>query len=166
MERQVFEKEAARLRPMLVRYAIRMVHDEDMAEDLVQDTLLKLWNIHDTLEQYRSVDALATTIIKNLSLNAIRDNHKADVDEETIVQIADSSSFEEDMMDEEETTEVMQMIKALPDMQQTVLKMKHVDGLEIDEIAQMIGCKQDAVRQNLSRARKKIREQFLNRNRI
>ena len=58
---------------MLVRYAIRMVHDEDKAEDLVQDTLLKLWNIHDSLEQYRSVDALATTIIRNLSLNAIRE---------------------------------------------------------------------------------------------
>ena len=149
MERQGFEKEATRLRPMLVRYAIRMVHDEDKAEDLVQDTLLKLWNIHDSLEQYRSVDALATTIIRNLSLNAIRDDHKADVDE--------------DMMDAEETSEVMRLIGLLPDMQQTVLRMKHVEGLEIDEIAQMIGSKPDAVRQNLSRARKKIRDQFLNR---
>lgn len=163
MERQGFEKEATRLRPMLVRYAIRMVHDEDKAEDLVQDTLLKLWNIHDSLEQYRSVDALATAIIRNLSLNAIRDDHKADVDEEAMAQIADTSSFENDMMDAEETSEVMRLIGLLPDMQQTVLRMKHVEGLEIDEIAQMIGSKPDAVRQNLSRARKKIRDQFLNR---
>lgn len=148
---------------MLVRYAIRMVHDEDKAEDLVQDTLLKLWNIHDSLEQYRSVDALATTIIRNLSLNTIRDDHKADVDEDTMAQIADTSSFENDMMDAEETSEVMRLIGLLPDMQQTVLRMKHVEGLEIDEIAQMIGSKPDAVRQNLSRARKKIRDQFLNR---
>ena len=148
---------------MLVRYAIRMVHDEDKAEDLVQDTLLKLWNIHDSLEQYRSVDALATTIIRNLSRNAIRDDHKADVDEDMMAQIADTSSFENDMMDAEETSEVMRLIGQLPDMQQTVLRMKHVEGLEIDEIAQMIGSKTDAVRQNLSRARKKIRDQFLNR---
>jgi len=148
---------------MLVRYAIRMVHDEDKAEDLVQDTLLKLWNIHDSLEQYRSVDALATTIIRNLSLNTIRDDHKADIDEDAMAQIADTSSFENEMMDAEETTEVMRLIGQLPDMQQTVLRMKHVEGLEIDEIAQMIGSKPEAVRQNLSRARKKIREQFLNR---
>ena len=67
------------------------------------------------------------------------------------------------MMDAEETSEVMRLIGLLPDMQQTVLRMKHVEGLEIDEIAQMIGSKPDAVRQNLSRARKKIRDQFLNR---
>ena len=40
--------------------------------------------------------------------------------------------------------------------------MKEVEGYETNEIAQIIGCSEDAVRQHLSRARKRIKETFLN----
>jgi RNA polymerase sigma-70 factor (ECF subfamily) len=39
--------------------------------------------------------------------------------------------------------------------------MKHIDGFEIEEIAGITGCRPEAVRVNLSRARKKVKEIFL-----
>ena len=40
------------------------------------------------------------------------------------------------------------------------LRMKHVDGFEVEEIAGLTGSTPEAVRMNLSRARKRVREQF------
>ena len=43
--------------------------------------------------------------------------------------------------------------------------MKHIEGFEVEEIARMTGSTPVAVRTNLSRARKKVREQFMIHNR-
>ena len=50
-----------------------------------------------------------------------------------------------------------------PDRQQTILRMKHIDGMEVPDIARLTGCSPEAVRMNLSRARRQIRDQFLTR---
>ena len=55
---------------------------------------------------------------------------------------------------------VMQIIDRLPDLQQSILRMKHIDGFEIDEIAEITGSRPESVRMNLSRARKKVKEMF------
>ena len=56
---------------------------------------------------------------------------------------------------------VMHIMEQLPGLQQTILRMKHVDGFEVKEIAELTGSTPEAVRVNLSRARKKVRELFL-----
>ena len=48
--------------------------------------------------------------------------------------------------------------------EQAILRMKHIDGFEVEEIARLTGSTVIAVRTNLSRARKKVREQFMKRN--
>ena len=46
-------------------------------------------------------------------------------------------------------------------MQQAVLRMKHLDGLEVGEIAELPGSTPEAVRMNLSRARRRVKEMFM-----
>ena len=53
------------------------------------------------------------------------------------------------------------IIDKLPDREQAVLRMKHIDGMEIAEIAELVGSNQIAVRTALSRARKKVRDIYL-----
>ena len=60
--------------------------------------------------------------------------------------------------------ELLELIATLPDLQQAILRMKHIDGFEVEEIARLTGSTVIAVRTNLSRARKKVREQFMKRN--
>jgi translation elongation factor TU len=56
---------------------------------------------------------------------------------------------------------VMQLIATLPDAQQAILRMKHIDGLETSEIASITGSSEEAIRKNLSRARKRILKMFI-----
>ena len=55
------------MRPQLLQLAIRYLNNGDDAEDVVQDTLLKLWFLRDRLEDYRSVESLASVITRHLA---------------------------------------------------------------------------------------------------
>ena len=154
------------MRPALLRLAMRYTEDTDEAEDVIQDVLLKLWFLRDRLDRYRSIDALATVITKHLCLNWKRDRHPDFValEEGMIIFVEDTP--EQELVREERMEELLALIGKLPDLQQAILRMKHVEGFEVEEIARLTGRNPVAVRTNLSRARKKVREQFLMKNKI
>ena len=164
MEQQKFEIEAKRMRPALLRMATHYTEDTDEAEDVVQETLLKLWFLRDRLSQYRNVEALALVITKHLCINRKRGKHLVTVSLEEGLTIIGEQSPERRLMDEERMQELLELIATLPDLQQSILKMKHIEGMEVEEIARLTGSTPIAVRTNLSRARKKVREQFMKRN--
>ena len=164
MERTMFEIEAKRMRPALLRLAIRYTEDTDEAEDVIQDVLLKLWFLRDKLDRYRSIDALAIVVTRHLCLNHKRDMHLETVPLEEGFSILGEDTPEQDLMRGEKMDELLALIETLPDLQQAILRMKHIEGMEVEEIARLTGSNPVAVRTNLSRARKKVREQFLMRN--
>ena len=161
MERQQFEIEAKRMRPALLRLASRYMEDADEAEDVIQDVLLKLWFLREKLDRYRSVDALAMVITKHLCINQLRTRRMETVELQQDMQIAGSETTDQRLLEAEETREVLRVISTLPNLQQAVLRMKHIEGFEVEEIARLTGSTPLAVRTNLSRARKKVREQFI-----
>ena len=152
------------MRPALLRMATHYTEDTDEAEDVVQETLLKLWFLRDRLSQYRNVEALAMIITKHLCINRKRGQHLVTVSLEEGLTIIGEQNPERRLMDEERMQELLDMIATLPDLQQSILKMKHIEGMEVEEIARLTGSTPIAVRTNLSRARKKVREQFMRRN--
>lgn len=161
MERKEFETASENLRPKLMNVAFRLLKDEEDAKDIVQDALLKMWSIRQTLEQYSSVEALGMTIVRNLSISQLRAARHLQSDTiDDHYDITDEQGADDALLNKEETAVAMKLIADLPDMQQSILRMKHIDGLEVSEIAKLIGAKEEAVRSNLSRARKKILEQF------
>jgi len=164
MEQHKFEIEAKRMRPALLRMALHYTEDEDEAEDVVQEALLKLWFLREQLETYRSIDALAKVITKHLCLSRKRGRHLEKVPLEEGMTIVGEESPEREMIKGERMDELLKLIAGLPDLQQAVLRMKHIEGFEVEEIARLTGSNPIAVRTNLSRARKKVREQFLRRN--
>ena len=161
MERQQFEIEAKRMRPALLRLASRYMEDADEAEDVIQDVLLKLWFLREKLDRYRSVDALAMVITKHLCINQLRTRRMETVELQQDMQIAGSETTDQRLLEAEETREVLRVISTLPNLQQAVLRMKHIEGFEVEKIARLTGSTPIAVRTNLSRARKKVREQFI-----
>ena len=152
------------MRPALLRLAMRYTEDTDEAEDVIQDVLLKLWFLRDRLDRYRSVDALAIVVTKHLCINRRRRMHLETVALEEGFGIIGEDTPEQDLMNEERMDELLALIETLPDLQQAILRMKHIEGMEVEEIARLTGSNPIAVRTNLSRARKKVREQFLMRN--
>ena len=161
MERKEFESRITRMRPQLLQLAIRYLNNGDDAEDVVQDTLLKLWFLRDRLEDYRSVESLASVITRHLAISCIRSRRAGVVDIDELYDVKGDESTEMKIIREESLKEIFDAISALPDLQQSILRMKHVEGFEVEEIAAITGSNPRAVRVNLSRARKRIKQQFM-----
>lgn len=166
MDRSEFERMAPRLRERIVSFVIGMSAeaDSDMADDVAQDTLLKLWMMRDKLEQYRSIDSLAFVIARNRTLDLLRGSYgTSTVGMEHVGQMAGGMSPEESLIDSEEEAGVMEIISSLPSVQQAVIRMKHIEGLEVGEIARITGSTPGSIRVALSRARQNIKDIFMQR---
>ena len=160
MEQAQFKKEVLPLRERLLSYAERLMENKSDAEDIIQEVFLKLWCMRSDLSNYASVEALSVTMTKHLCLNQLKLNQREQEDLDRLVLIDRNISPADQIEQKDSIAQVMRIIDHLPDLQQAVLRMKHIDGMEIDEIAALTGSAPEAIRMNLSRARKKVKEIF------
>ena len=161
MEQQKeLERVIVGMRRRLMDEARRFLRNQDEAEDTVQDVVLKLWTMRDRLGDYRSVEAMAVVITRHLCLSRKRDYGKC-LDLQALKETTGSGSPEQLLIGRETEGRLLELIDSLPDRQQAILRMKHVDGMETDEIAALTGMTADSVRQNLSRARRNIMKRFI-----
>lgn len=163
MDRERFEKFAKEYRPTAAEVARRIVRDNDAAEDITQEVFLKLWNIRESLDRYRSPQSLVAVMARNMAVDYIRRNQMQSLSLDAAEQIAADLSPEERMINDEQSQAVDRMLASLPDSQQSILRMRHIEGMETAVIARTIGSSEGAVRVALSRARQRIKELFLNR---
>jgi RNA polymerase sigma-70 factor (ECF subfamily) len=160
MEKERFIQTVLPLRPRLVAYAESFMDNPDDAEDITQEVLLKLWTMKSELNICNSILALSLKMTKNLCLNALKYRDDRHVSMETVKEDASAASPYTILEQKDNLQQVTQIINRLSGLQQAILKMRHVDGLEIDEIAELTGSTLEAVRMNLSRARKKVKNLF------
>ncbi|MEY8485587.1 RNA polymerase sigma factor [uncultured Parabacteroides sp.] len=161
MEQEQFKIEVVPLRGKLSGCARRLLDDPQDVEDVVQEVFLKMWYIREELDRYESVEALAVQITKHLCLNRLRAfRYRQEKLSDSAVITADDNPYVA-LEQKDSVSQVMHIMELLPGLQQTILRMKHVDGFEVKEIAELTGSSPEAVRVNLSRARKKVKELFL-----
>lgn len=161
MELEAFKIAVLPLREKLFRYSLKMTEEKADAEDIVQEAFLKLWYIRDKLDGYQSVEALAMQVAKNLAIDKLRRRRPEGPDIETLAVDSGIRNPAELLEQQDAVERIRKLIGQLPTLQQTIIRMKDVEGYELQEIAEITGTQVEAVRVNLSRARKKIREQFL-----
>ena len=161
MELETFKSTVLPLRDKLLKYSVKLTDDGADAEDIVQEAFLKLWYIRDRLDGYQSVEALSVQVVKNLCLDKLRSKRMDRMPENSESILADTVTPEQLLEQHDAAAIIGRLIQQLPTLQQCIIQMKDVEGYELSEIAQITGTQIESVRVNLSRARKKVREQFL-----
>lgn len=161
MELKQFKIDVLPLREKLLNYARKLTEDPSDAEDAVQEVMLKLWNMRRKLDEYRSIEALAMTMTHHLCMDIWR-ARRPDALSLDQVQAPSQSATPERLLEEKDEFRLMrEIIDSLPSLQRTIIQMKDVQEYETDEIAEITGCNPEAIRSNLSRARKKVRDIYL-----
>jgi RNA polymerase sigma-70 factor (ECF subfamily) len=161
MSQERFKAEILPIRDKLFHIAHKLLPEEEDAEDAVQEVLLKLWNTRDSLGSYDNVAAFATTVTKNHCLDKLRVKKRTDTLDD-IHYLHEASDNPYLQLERSNTEEVLRkIIEQLPPLQQTIIRMKDMEEYEVEEIAEITGTKPDAIRVNLSRARKKVREEYI-----
>ena len=153
MEVSEFEYIAVSLRQKVIGTSCNLGLSVSEAEDIAQDVMLKLWSMHESLEQYHSIDALAIVMAKRLILNERRRRPTSPL-EENLNLIADNGNIPNELLEKDETEAwIIKKIDALPTTQHTILYMRQVEKRSNTEIAQILGIGKDSVCALLSKAR-------------
>ncbi len=155
---QAFESTMLPHAPALLRTASRLCRTSAMAEDLVQETMLRAWRSFERFEEGTNAKAWLFTIMMNLWKRAHRDSARR-IEEVTgcdLEPFVAPSAMEERVT----TREVLAALDALPVEQKTVLLLAAVEGLAIKEIASALSIPSGTVMSRLGRARAALRLSF------
>jgi RNA polymerase sigma-70 factor (ECF subfamily) len=161
MNLEEFKIQVLPLKDKLYRLSLRLLGKVEEAEDTVQDAMLKLWMKKEELSGYQSVEALAVVMTRNICLDRIRSKDfrvqrlpdrqevAGAVDPGEVLENKDLGGF------------IRKVVESLPEQQKTILHLRDIEGYEYEQIAEVMDMNVNAIRVNLSRARKKVRETIL-----
>lgn len=142
--------------------AYPIVRNASDAEDAVQTATLNGFKRLDALNDERAIVSWMAMIVRNAALDIVRKRKRtaggtgaADAEE---VQIAADTPDERYQMDEDQREIVFSAVADLPESQAAVITLRHVEGLEIAELADRLGITANNARVRLFRAYEKLRE--------
>ena len=137
---------------LLYGIALRVTGSPPDAEDLVQETYLRLWRMRGTTGIPDNPAAYCVAVLRHVCADALRSRHPSSG---TIPDMADDS---DNVESDDSMARLLGMMQRLPDPQRRVMAMRDIDGMEFGEIAEATGLKQSHIRVLLFRARKQMRE--------
>ena len=143
----------------LFRMAFRLMNSREEAEDIVQEVYVKLWGMRNDLGKYQSIEALCVRITRNLCLDQLRRrkvNHDA-LKAEKLREEAHTETPSTHLERKEDAELLHTLISALPEPQRSLVHLRHLEGKEYEEIAEMVNMNVNAIRVSISRARKQMR---------
>ncbi len=142
----------------LFRYAFRMVGERDAAEDVVQESYLRLWRQAKRWRPEAPVRAWLFRVAGNLAIDALRRRrHTVEMEPDH----AEAAPGIDDLLSEREQTEwVWRFVAELPERQRKALVLCRVEGMSMAEAGAVLGCSVGAVESLLSRARQQLKRRM------
>jgi RNA polymerase sigma-70 factor (ECF subfamily) len=156
-QKQLYEKYA----PLMMSVCLRYVRDRDIAQNLLQDGFIKLFNKIHTYSGSGSFVGWMRKIFVNTALEYLRHNDvfKYSTDIDTAIDI---ESMEESPIDKISADELMKCITELPTGFRTVFNMFAIEGYSHMEIAEKLGIHEGTSRSQYARARTQLQQKILN----
>lgn len=157
-----FRNDVLPLKDVLYRLALRITLSHEEAEDIVQDTLIKVWNRRDEWQMLESIEAYSMTICRNLALDAIKkkDNNNESIEQRIAETSYQTSDPHELMIRKDRVEMVKQLVNRLPEKQRSCLQLRDFEGKTYKEIAEILAITEEQVKVNIFRARRSIKQQF------
>jgi RNA polymerase sigma-70 factor, ECF subfamily len=162
MTRANFNDLVRQISHRLYGYAYRILLNREESEDAVQEIFIKLWKLGKKLDEYKSIEALAATMIRNYCIDQLRKRKhifkgKEEID---VARNIDNGSPYEIMERLESGNILLHIIDQLPDTYKAIIQMKEVEDQSYEEIAEKTNQNINTLRVTLSRARKIVREEY------
>lgn len=144
------------------RLAKRLLVSREEAEDATQEILLRLWKNSDKISDYKNVEAFSMTMTKNFCLDRLKSKQAQNLKIVHSNYTDQNVSLQKQVEAKDSADWVSKIIENLPEQQKIIVQLRHIEDYEFAEIAKMLDMNETAIRVNLSRARKTIREKLTN----
>jgi RNA polymerase sigma-70 factor (ECF subfamily) len=163
MQEVNFRTHVLPLKNKLFRLAFRITMNSGEAEDVVQDTMIRVWKNRDQWPEIESIEAYCLTVCRNLALDrsAKKDAQTLELQPEEGNPIGSVAPNPHDELVQQERLQLVHnLLNELPEAQRTVLHLRDIEGRSYKEIATVMNATEEWVKVNLFRARQKIRQQY------
>ena len=175
MKKISFRNDILPLKNELYRLALRITLNPAEAEDVVQETMIKVWNRRDRWEELDSIEAFCLTICRNISLDKMKKAENQNPRLESL-RVGEwnsgtdghdapdhgySSNPEEQALQRDRIALDRQLIDNVPEKQRSCMQLREFEGKSYKEIAQILGITEEQVKVNIFRARQQIKQQFI-----
>lgn len=156
---QAFSQLFDHYRPFVYTSSLRMTGEEMLAEEIVQDTFLKVWLNKNTLTGIENFQAWLYRVAANLTLNAIKKErlHQRTI-QEWLANIHDGEHYQGIEEDESKFRNILNAaIMRLPARQKETYELIKQQGYKRDEAAALLKISPETVKYHLDQAMKSIR---------
>lgn len=144
----------------LYRIACRILSNNADAEDVIQETYIKLWTKRHEIGHISNAESFSIVVLKNTCLDFLRKT-KNDSMTEYDLNTPSNISLSNEIEQLDQINHIALLMNKLPGQQQLVMQLKHWDGYSDEEIEQITGLKKGNIKMILSRARKMIKDEYL-----
>ncbi len=172
---RAFEQIVLQTERAVYNLALSIVKKKEDAEDVTQETYLRLWRVASELKLEGSLKLYILKAARNLALDLIRKNSRRD-EIDTVILDSDGE-FEIDIADDSpdsrpdasylrkvEKETVLQSIEELPSAAREMIVLRDIEGLSYAEIGAMLGIAEGTLKSKLFRARERLRKIILSKN--
>lgn len=153
-----FENNIKNLAPKLERIVtgfISATNSKAEVEDIVQESLIALWELNSKGYEIRNVEALAIKITKNICVAHYRKQRIATVDIDDHV-LAGELGTADSVEESDNEVLVTDLLAHLTPTERALIQMRNSEGLSLDEIAEVTGKPKTSIKTTLSNARRKL----------
>lgn len=162
MQEISFRDDILPLKDKLFRLALRITFDRAEAEDVVQDTMIRVWNKREEWTQFGSIEAYCLTVAKNLAID--RSQKKEALNVELTPEMEEESEISgpyDQLVNNERMSIIHRLINELPEKQRLIMQLRDIEGESYKEIAKILNLTEEQVKVNLFRARQKVKQRYL-----
>ena len=160
MESQDFQNIATSVRPKLMNLCRSFFDKQELAydaEDAVQETLLRLWQMRERLNEYQKPEALAILIAKNVCIDILKLNKWQHEPLDEASNIIGNIQADQSMITHDTERIISNALAKLPRTQQRMLMMRS-EGMSVMEIAAACNATPTSTKTMICAARKKMME--------
>ena len=164
MKKISFRNDVLPLKNELYRLALRITLNHAEAEDVVQETMIKVWNRRDRWDELESIEAFCLTICRNIAIDKTK---KAENQNQSLMDVHDApdhsytSNPEEQAMQQDRISLIRRLIDTLPEKQRSCMQLRDFEGKSYKEIAKILDVSEEQVKINIFRARQTIKQKFI-----
>lgn len=155
MTQTEFEHKLIGMRPQMLRVAMDFFHNEEDAEDVVQEVYVRM--LKRGWRQGDNVEALGIRATKNLCVSVWRRQRLRESEPlESVPESAGHDSADTPLINGERHAEIENAIRKLPPSEQRLIRMKHQDDMSLEEIAKKTGMSRRSASTIISSAKKHL----------
>ena len=163
MKKVSFRNDVLPLKNVLYRLALRITMNREEAEDAVQETMIKVWDKRDSLQDLNSIEAFSLTICRNIALDMTRRSarNEESLDGQTFEpQVSNMPNPDEKAEQRDMLEMVKRIVDSLPEKQKICMQLRDFEGKSYKDIAQILSITEEQVKVNIYRARQTVKQKF------